>query len=147
MQEKNIIIREAELTDVPALSGLMNELGYSTTENEMLARFRNIQSHTDFKTFVAMIDTQVVGMIGLTRNYSYEENGIYVRVLALVTSYKLRQNGIGKRLMQVAEDWAKEIGANKILLNCGNREERKVAHSFYKKIGYEVRSSGFTKRI
>ncbi len=147
MQEPSIIIREAEFTDVPALGRLMNELGYGTTDREMFTRFENIQSHPDFTTFVATIDALVVGMVGLARSYSYEENGIYVRVIALVTSSDSRQKGIGKRLMKIAEGWANEIGADKILLNCGNREERKVAHSFYKKLGYEIKSSGFVKRI
>ena len=86
-------------------------------------------------------------MVGLSKNYSYEQNGIYVRVLALVTRSNFRQNGIGKKLMDVAEDWARESGANKGLLNCGNREQRAIAQLFYKKIGYDIRSSGFMKKL
>lgn len=145
--QDNLTIREAETKDVFALTELMNELGYNTTESEMWVRFSNIYNHNDYKTFVATIDTRVVGIVGLTRNYSYEQNGIYARVVALVINYEFRQNGIGKRLMKTAEQWAKDIGADKVLLNCGNREERKIAHLFYQKIGYEIKSSGFIKRI
>ena len=147
MQSPKIIIREAKPTDVAALTELMNELGYDTTMDEMKTRFENIQKHNDYKTFIAVEDTEILGMVGLSKNFSYEQNGIYVRVLALVTRSSFRQKGIGKKLMDVAENWAKEIGAEKILLNCGNREERAIAQLFYKKIGYQIKSSGFIKKL
>ena len=144
---QNIIIREAGMVDISALAELMNELGYNTTVDEMKTRFENIQNHIDHKTFIAIIDTDISGMVGVSKNYSYEQNGIYVRVLALVTHSRFRHKGIGKKLLEVAENWAREIGAEKILLNCGNREERAVAHLFYKKMGYQVKSSGFVKKL
>lgn len=147
MQSATIIIREAAPTDVFPLTELMNELGYDTTINEMKTRFENIQNHHDYKTFIATDGTVILGMVGLSRHYSYEQNGIYVRVLALVTRSKFRQKGIGKKLMDVAENWARTIGASKILLNCGNREERAIAQLFYKKIGYQIKSSGFIKKL
>ena len=147
MPNKKLIIRDAEPADIPALTELMNELGYNTTVDEMKTRFENIQTSKDYKTFIAITDTAISGMVGMTKNYSYEQNGIYVRVLALVTHRRFRQKGIGKKLMDVAENWAREIGAEKVLLNCGNREERAIAHLFYKKIGYQVKSSGFIKKL
>ncbi len=147
MQPTKIIIREAETTDLFALGELMNELGYDTTMDEMKTRFENIHNHKDYKTFIATNDTEILGMVGLSKNYAYEQNGIYVRVLALVTRSKFRQKGIGKKLMDVAEDWARTIGASTILLNCGNREEREIAQLFYKKIGYQIKSSGFIKKL
>src|SRR5215204_2297905 len=107
MQITKIIIREAEPADIFALTELMNELGYTTTMDEMKVRFENIQNHTDYKTFIATTDTEILGMVGLSKNYSYEQNGIYVRVLALVTRSRFRQKGIGKKLMDVAENWAR----------------------------------------
>ncbi len=147
MQNKKLIIREAESSDSFALAELMNELGYDTTADEMKIRFEHIQTRQDYKTFVAIIDTQILGMIGFTKNYSYEQNGIYVRVAALVAGSEFRQTGIGKKLMEAAENWAREIGADKILLNCGNREERTIARAFYQKIGYQIKSSGFVKKL
>ena len=144
---QNIIIREAGTDDIPALAEFMNELGYNTTMDEMRTRFENIQNHIDHKTFLAITDTEISGMVGVSKNYSYEQNGIYVRVLALVTQSRFRHKGIGKKLLEAAENWAREIGAEKVLLNCGNREERTIAHLFYKKMGYQVKSSGFIKKL
>lgn len=147
MQRTKITIREVEPADIIALTELMNELGYDTTVDEMKVRFENIKNHKDYKTFIATDDTEILGMVGFSKNYSYERNGIYVRILALVTRSSFRQRGIGKKLMDAAENWATEIGAGNVLLNCGNREEREIAQLFYKKIGYQVRSSGFIKKL
>ncbi len=147
MQTIKTIIREAEPTDIFDLTELMTELGYATSIDEMKTRFENIKNHKDHQTFVATDGKEILGMVGLSKNFSYEQNGIYVRVLALVTRSGSRQKGIGKKLMEVAENWAREIGANKVLLNCGNRDERAIAHLFYKKIGYEIKSSGFVKKL
>lgn len=140
-------IREAEIKDIVALTDLMNELGYETTADEMKTRFTNIQNHPDHKTFVAVVNGQIAGMAGMTKNYSYEQNDIYIRVIALVVNHAFRKKGVGKVLMETSEAWAKEIGANAVLLNCGNREERTAARQFYQKIGYEIKSSGFVKKL
>ena len=147
MQDKQINIREAEMTDIFALTELMNELGYDTTIDEMKIRFTSIQNHDDYKTFIATSNTQVVGMVGMTKNYFYEQNGIYIRVVALVINYGFRQNGIGRKLMEASENWAREVGADTILLNCGNREERTIAQQFYQTLGYQIKSSGFIKKL
>src|SRR5688572_10257788 len=99
MQSTNIIIREAQPADFSALSELMNELGYETTIGEMELRFENIHNHKDYETFFATADAEILGIVGLSKNYSYEQNGIYVRVLAIVTRSNFRQKGVGKKLM------------------------------------------------
>ena len=88
------------LRDNLAMTGSMNELGYATTKDEMHIRLGNIQKHKDCKTFIASTDAQVVGMVGMKKNYSYEQNGIHVRVLALVRKYDFRKSGVGKKLME-----------------------------------------------
>lgn len=148
-KDEQIRIREAEINDLDifALTKLMNDLGYETTNNEMKIRFTNIQKHEDYKTYLATADGEVVGMVGMTKNYFYEQNGIYVRILALIISTRFRNRGIGSLLMGESENWAREIGANRILLNCGNKEDRKIAQQFYQKIGYQIKSSGFFKKL
>lgn len=147
MNIEKLVIREAEITDVPALTDLIVQLGYSTTTPEMETRFANIHNHPDYKTLVAVVDDMVIGMAGLAKGYYYEHNGMYVRVLALVTNAKFHRGGVGKALIEKAENWAREIGATTILLNCGNREERTTAHVFYKMLGYNIKSSGFVKKL
>jgi GNAT superfamily N-acetyltransferase len=147
MSENNFIIRQATDGDVPALALLMNELGYPTTVAEMQNRYNLLQSHPDYATWVAVCNNQVAGMIGLLRNIYYEKNGAYIRVGALVVNKEFRKMGLGKALLQKATDWAIELGAGQVILNSGNREERKEAHIFYQHQGFEPKTTGFVKTV
>lgn len=147
MQKIEFTIKEATPTDTATLANLMTVLGYETTPEEMKTRYDNIIIHPDYKTFVATTSTEIVGMIGLSKNLYYEKNGVYVRVLAMVTSKEFRQQGVGQALLDKAESWAREVGAESIFLNSGNREERAQAHQFYKNRGFTVKSSGFVKKL
>lgn len=147
MNENNCIIRQATEADVPALALLMNELGYPTTAIDMQTRYEALQSHADYITWVAVYDNLIVGMIGLFRNNYWEKNGIYIRVGALVVSKEYRKMGLGKALLQKSIDWAIELGAQQVILNSGNREERRDAHAFYQHLGFEPKTTGFVKTI
>jgi len=125
----------------------MNELGYQTSVDEMQERFAGIAAHPDYKTIVAVLNNEVVGMAGLVRGIYYEKNGAYLRVVALVVKSSRRDQGIGKLLLDAAEKWAIGQGLNTVLINCGTREERKASHAFYEKMGYTVKSLGFIKKM
>ena len=144
----NIIkIRDADPGDISALTFLVNELGYKTTADEMALRFRDIHHHTDHRTFIATINDTVAGMLGAMKQFSYQQNGYYVRIIAFVTHPLFRQMGAGKKLIEAVEQWANELSANSVLVNCGNREERTKAHQFYKQAGFDIRSSGYVKKL
>ena len=147
MISSNLTIRQAIEKDIHALAALMDELGYPTSVDEMQKRFENISGHPDYETFVALVGDDIVGMVGLSKNLLYEKNGCCVRVLALVVNQSHRGKGIGYALMEAAEAWAKQAGAYAMLLNSRRIEERKQAHLFYQKIGFEPLSVGFVKKI
>ncbi|MFT3822660.1 MAG: GNAT family N-acetyltransferase [Chitinophagaceae bacterium] len=141
-----ITMREATMADAAALTTLMHDLGYQATEADVQGRLSTLLHHADYRTLVATTgNNEVVGMIGLIKNYHYEHNGCYIRIGALVVKKEQRKLGIGRLLMEEAERWARQSGANALLLNSGNREERTAAHAFYKSLGYEIKSSGFVK--
>ncbi|SEW35896.1 N-acetylglutamate synthase, GNAT family [Chitinophaga sp. YR573] len=144
---EDIMIRDAHKGDIEALSLLMNDLGYPTTISEMQERFSGIIEHPDYRTILAVLDNEIVGMAGLHKGHFYERNGMYLRVLAFVVKQNNRNKGIGKILMKAAEDWAIEQCLNCVIINSGNRENRKDAHAFYQKMGYTIKSSGFIKEL
>ncbi|WP_245308257.1 GNAT family N-acetyltransferase [Halalkalibacter urbisdiaboli] len=111
----------------------------------MEQRFAKISSNPLYNTQVAEVDGQIVGMIGMILGFHYEKNENYIRIVALVVDSKYRKNGIGDRLIQKAEEWAKEQEINKLVLNSGNRSERNDAHHFYTKRGFEGKAIGFYK--
>jgi GNAT superfamily N-acetyltransferase len=147
MLNGQVNIRDANEGDVEALTLLMNDLSYPTTLAEMQVRFKAISVHPDYKTIVAVMDNEIVGMAGLHKGTFYEKNGMYLRILAFVVKQNARNKGIGKLLIKASEDWAVEQGLHTVIINSGNRDDRKAAHIFYHKMGYVIKSSGFVKEL
>ena len=147
MLTEQVIIRDAKKEDIEELTSLMTDLGYPATLEEFRTRFENIAAHPDYRTIVAVVNDEIVGMAGLSKNIFYEMNGNYMRILAFVVKQSSRKLGIGKLLIKASEDWAAEQGLNTVVINSGNRAERDAAHAFYQKMGYAIKSSGFVKKL
>jgi GNAT superfamily N-acetyltransferase len=147
MMQADVIIRKAGEEDGQALAELMNELGYPTTPADMQGRMEAIRQHPDYVTLLACTGDAVVGMLGASRHFYYERNGSYVRILALVTHTAYRKSGVAQSLLAAIESWARQGGAVSLILNCGNREERAVAHRFYAARGFKAKSTGYVKML
>jgi GNAT superfamily N-acetyltransferase len=147
MIAEQVIIRDAKPQDVEELTSLMTDLGYPATIEEFRIRMANISAHPDYRTIVAVLDDEIVGMAGLSKNIFYEMNGNYMRILAFVVKQSARKLGIGKILIDASEEWAREQGLHTVVISSGNRAERDAAHAFYQKMGYAVKSSGFVKKL
>jgi ribosomal protein S18 acetylase RimI-like enzyme len=145
MRETGWWIRGAELHDAPELALLMCELGYETDRTEMETRLRLILSNPAYKTFVAIMDGSVCGMIGTLTYPSYEHNDASGRILALVTSSTVRRRGIGRALTATAEKDFAQRGIRRVALD--TRLTRKDAHKFYELLGYERNGWRFVKQL
>lgn len=142
-----MVIRNAIPADASAMAALITQLGYSTTPDQMAARFSVVSSHADYQMLLAESDLGPVGLIGLHRGLSWEYDGCYVRVGALVVSSRARHQGVGEALIGAAERWARDIGATRLVLNCGNRPERAIAHQFYPAMGFTPTTTGYSKTL
>jgi ribosomal protein S18 acetylase RimI-like enzyme len=138
-------IRDAEVNDAPELAMLMCELGYQTDPTEMEARLELILSNSAYKTFVAIRDGSVCGMIGTLTYPSYEHNDASGRILALVTSGTARRRGIGRALIATAEKDFAQRGVGRVSLD--TRLTREDAHKFYELLGYERNGWRFVKQL
>lgn len=141
------MIRKATESDISQMAKLMCELGYPTMKEEMEQRFSKINSCNLYHTQVAEVNERIVGMIGIILGYHYEKNENYVRIVALVVDSNYRKQGIGKKLIASAEEWAEDQGANRLVLNSGNRSERNEAHQFYTNRGFEAKATGYYKTL
>ena len=140
-----MLIRDAELKDAPELAVLMCDLGYETKRAEMKTRLESILSSPAFKTFVAIMDGSVCGMIGLLTYPSYEHNDASGRILALVTSSTARRRGIGRALVATAEKDFAQRGIKRVALD--TRLSREDAHKFYESLGYKRNGWRFVKHL
>jgi ribosomal protein S18 acetylase RimI-like enzyme len=129
-----LTIRNAKLSDAPALAVLMCELGYETTSAEMSQRLKSILSDARYRTFVAERDNEIGGMIGTLTHASHEHNDLSGKIIALVVSRKHRQRGIGRALIAAAEKDFASRNVSRVTLT--TRFERGEAHQFYEALGY-----------
>jgi len=123
----------------------MTELGYETTEPEMRARFEHIALDERYRTFVAVRNQQVCGMIGTMASHSFEHNDRGGRILALVVSKGVRRGGVARRLIAVAERDFAQRNITRIAVN--TRFERHDAHQFYENLGYARNGFRFVKTL
>jgi GNAT superfamily N-acetyltransferase len=133
------------MDDAAGLAQLMCELGYETPKSEMQTRLERIVLDERCRTFVAVHDSEVCGMIGTVTYSSYEHNDLGGRILALVTLRTMRRHGIGRALIATAEKDFAQRGILRIALN--TRLAREDAHKFYESLGYERNGFRFTKDL
>jgi len=138
-------IRDAELNGAPELAVLVCELGHQTDHTEMETRLELILLNPAYKTFVAIMDGCVCGMIGTLTYPSYEHNDASGRILALVTSSTARRRGIGRALIAAAEKDFAQRGIRRVSLD--TRLTREDAHKFYQLLGYERNGWRFVKQL
>jgi|1185.fasta_scaffold01873_2 ribosomal protein S18 acetylase RimI-like enzyme len=140
-----VLIRPAENGDAPALAELMGELGYPTRTAEMEMRLDTILRHPGYRTFVAIADGAVAGMIGTVIMLTHEHNSPGGRIIALVVSEKSRGRGVGRTLMAAAESDFAARNIRRIALN--TRFHREQAHLFYEGLGYSKNGFRFVKEL
>ncbi|WMJ22772.1 GNAT family N-acetyltransferase [Paludicola sp. MB14-C6] len=138
-------IREAQEKDYFAIWDILCKvLGYTElTQKQTIGQLNRIQAHSDYQTYVAEADGKVIGFIGLFRGLAYEDDGEYLKIMALAIYDEYQGRGIGKALLQTAEAYAKEHKMDCIGLNSGLA--RQQAHQFYEKNGFVKKSYGFSK--
>lgn len=142
---REVGVREARLSDAAALAVLMCQLGYDTTAAEMRQRLKSIFTDTRFRTFVAEVNGQVLGMIGTLTHASHEHNDPSGKIVALVVSKEQRRSGIGRALIAAAE---KDFARRKVTrVSLTTRFTREHAHQFYEALGYSRTGFRFAKNV
>ena len=142
---RHVSIRHAEKADAAALAQLMGELGYPTRVSDMEMRLDSIMRDPEYRTFVAMCGATVCGMIGTCCMKSHEHNNVGGRIVALVVSEKNRGRGVGRALVQAAENDFIARNVRRVALT--TRITREKAHLFYENLGYTKNGFRFVKEL
>ena len=128
-----VILRKVIINDYEQIYELCeHDLGYKCNKEQVKIRLSNIDYNREC-VFVAAFDGKVVGFIHVEK-YETLFMPKMANILGIAVMNKLRRQGIGQKLLRIAEDWAKHNGINKMRLNSG--ETRKEAHMFYRSMGY-----------
>lgn len=135
-------VRKAVLEDVPEITGLCFQLGYSATPEQVSANLKALLGDEEHGIFVVQqSDGRVVGWVhGYIYKLLYNEPS--TQVAGLVVNEGSRGNGVGKALMKAVEAWSREKGC--VVIGLRSNIIRKEAHTFYKKLGYEIIKESYT---
>ena len=126
------IYREYQKGDLDPLKNLMAELGYSVELIDLENNINTIHKNGG-EIFIAENKNNVIGSVCVLLDARLAE-GIYAEVVSLIVSESYRRKGIGKVLVEKAENWARKR-VNKIRVRAN--EIRKSTHSFYISQGYK----------
>jgi GNAT superfamily N-acetyltransferase len=140
-----MVVHPATLTDAAAIAGLMTELGYPTTPDQMTARLTRLLADDDYATFIASDGASLAGMIGTRTGPLYEFDEPYGQIMALVVADGHRRTGTGARLLGAAEAHFVERGVRFAVVTSANR--RAEAHAFYQKHGYAFDGRRYKKPL
>ena len=127
-------IEAPNLADAPAISALLDALGYPGTEAFMERRIAQLIAHPDEALLVAVDDGEVIGVISLHFIPQLALNGDICRISYLCVSERARGRGVGALLEEHAESLARQRGCDRIELHC--HERRTDAHRFYHRQQY-----------
>jgi len=131
----NTIVRSARHGDVPTIALLCGQLGYPVSEREMLKRFESISDKKKQHFFVAEAAGRIIGWLEVFQPCSVL-NRNDAEVGALIVEESARNAGVGRKLMDRAEEWAREHHCTAVYLR--SNIVRREAHTFYEGRGYKI---------
>lgn len=140
------LIREVVTSDYPALESLwQKELGNRRITLATLTWFyTRTAASPEYRTFVAVAEGSVVGFVTTVQVWAADHpEGGYLKINCLAVRTDCQRQGIGRKLMEHAEEYGREKHAPCVLLCSGVK--RTGAHVFYESIGYSRDSYCFDK--
>ena len=140
-----ILIEPITVQDASDIEALMVQLGYSTSVDELKQRIQEILAHPDYHWLVARDNGKVIGMIGLQICMNFRSLKRYGKIAVMAVDSKHRNRGIGRKLVNKAEEWFLGKGVKSIIVTSAN--DRSRAHDFYEKTGYSATGLRFGKRL
>ena len=148
---ENVTIRKAKKNDVPVILGLLYELGRPKPEKDAdVDNFRKLVkkylNDSDKEILVAENnEIEIMGLVSIMYLSRLNQTNHEMYIPELVVLEKFQRKGIGKMLIESCENLAKEKNCFRIRLESGT--QRKGAHEFYKKLGFEYSANSFSKPL
>jgi GNAT superfamily N-acetyltransferase len=139
-----IAIREANPRDAAALVPLFVELGHPSTEEQIRTRLPLVQRAGD-RVLVAGRGDALVGFAVVHVTPALHRATWVGRITAIAVSPDAQGTGVGRLLVEAAEEIVAAAGARRIEVTSGMR--RTGAHEFYRRLGYSDSGIRFAKEF
>jgi GNAT superfamily N-acetyltransferase len=140
-----IEIRPCTSDDAFAVSTLLGEMGYTVSIRQATEHVAELSKTGADPVFLAVAEGQILGLLALHLCRMLQYASPIVRVTALVVDRRARRRGVGKLLMERAEQIGSAAGCEFVELT--SAMDREEAHAFYRSIGYQPNSLRFRKSL
>jgi predicted N-acetyltransferase YhbS len=135
MKPPAVTIRSAQPSDAAAIAALTTQLGYHVEASAVADRLSRILARSDQQFLVADDHGETVGWIHILLS-EYVEADAFVLIGGLVVDRHYRNQGIGRRLLAHAEEWARQHGC--AIVRLSSSSVRTEAHAFYQRVGFAI---------
>lgn len=135
MFQQDWLIRLAMPEDAEAIAQLAEQLGYPVTKFAVQERLKRLEADPDRAVYTADLSNKSI--IGWTHVYAHESllTGRVAEIGGLIVDQNYRRQGVGRSLLQQAEQWAHKQNCSSIIVR--SNIQRQAAHHFYNRAGYQ----------
>jgi GNAT superfamily N-acetyltransferase len=147
----DLVVRSATDADALPMSFLLEDLGHPIEPARIVEKLGEIRDSALDRVWVVEVrgnavvgeDQALAGLLGFHAIPLLHTAGRLGRITALVVHPRFRGMGIGRRLVDVAEHFARGINCERLEVTSG--EQRHDAHRFYSTLGFSPQSARFVK--
>lgn len=126
-------VRRAQMGDASEMTRLAVQLEYPMPATEMGRRLAVLLADERHYVAVAVSGGVVVGWMHVERRFSLE-GGDRSELMGLVVDSSARRRGLGRELVNAAENWALSRGLSSLTVR--SNAARELSHPFYEALGY-----------
>ncbi|MEY2509760.1 MAG: hypothetical protein QOE26_523 [Verrucomicrobiota bacterium] len=128
-----VVVRKAKSSDAMRVAELSGVLGYPVDRAAMQRRLEKLDGREQHVVFVAEVNGEIVGWIHAAERELLVADRIG-EICGLVVAEGQRAGGVGRRLVEAVEQWARERGLGQVSVR--SNVARPESHPFYEKVGY-----------
>jgi GNAT superfamily N-acetyltransferase len=138
-------LRDAKPGDSARLSQMIrDDLGHEITEKQVRKNLAALKKAGE-TPIVVTLDKTVVGLIGIHRMVTIHRPAPVGRIPILVVAKEAQGHGLGRMLVDAAEQWCRTKDCQ--IIEVTSNDRRAQAHAFYRHMGYERTSIRFMKKL
>lgn len=137
INQDEILLRKAEIKDIPPMASLMGQLGYPQKPETLLDRYSVYTQQKHYGLIIAEYREDIIGLLAWSHSFLFVSDKVRFHIEALIVDKAFRSNGIGKKLVDHVENYAKTFTPCVIDLTSGIRRAGDGTHDFYKALGYQ----------
>lgn len=129
-----VTVRDVQPADAAAVAGLLGELGYPSTAQDVTRRLTMWLDQPHSRVLLATDGARVAGSLSLHAIPCLERDGRWARIESLVVTAAARGTGAGRMLVDAAEKLALAWDCDGIEVT--SARHRAGAHAFYRRLGF-----------